>query len=227
MELNIFTYGGIFAILHILCKAYMKLRENLRKKAAGPVEKMLIRRTIKPVPSIEAIITREETIDTPVKRIEPFLAVVLAQGEADLVHDSTGSVQRFGSTNFNLFEMPWFLDLNYKTVQMSLEVLSHFVSLEICSDLNSTNISPEIKEHLKREMNSEMQFFNDFVRRTIQERIETMRVRHTSPRKLRQLEKMSSYMNRLLREKNVEFHDEFLWVLDHIVQDFCKTEDDN
>lgn len=226
-ELNVFTYGGILCILQFLCKAYMKISDNLRKKSNNEEGKMLSRRTLKAVPSIEAIITRDETFDTPTKKIDPYLAIILAQADMDLAYDPISSVQRLATTCFNLFDMPWFLKINIETLQLTLETLSYFVVLELSSDLRSPNISCQMKEYIKREMGSEMQFFNDFVRRTMQEHLESTKVENTSPRKRMELEKLSIYMKRLLKEKDVECHDEFFWVLNHLVQDSCQTEDDN
>lgn len=204
----------------------MKINDSLRKQTANQEQKMLNRRTLRAVPSIETIITHDETFDTPTKKIDPYLAIILTQADVDLVHDPISSVQKFATTCFNLFDMPWFLKINIETVQLTLETLSHFVVLELLSDLRSSNISPQMKEYMKREMGSEMQFFNDFVRKTMQERMESTKVEN-SPRKRMELERLSTYMNRILKEKNIDCHDEFFWVLNHIIQDNCQTEDDN
>lgn len=225
-ELNIFTYGGIFCILHFLCKAYTKISDNIRKQTEVR-DKMLTRRTLKAVPSMEAVIIREETIDSPTKKIDPYLAIILAQADMDLVHDPINSVQRFASTNYNLFDMPWFLKINIEVLQLTLEILSHFVVLELSSDLRTANMSFQMIQYMKREIGSELQFFNDFTRRTMQERMETTKAENSSPRKLMELERLSTYLNRMLSDKNVEFHDEFFWVLNHIIQETCQTEDDN
>lgn len=226
-ELNVFTYGGILCILHFLCKTYAKLHDHHRKKTEDKEERMLSRRTLKDVPSMEKLATLSETIDTPTKKLEPYLAVILTHTDADLVHDSISSVQRFASTCFSLFDMPWFLKLNPKLVGTTLETLSHFVVVEMSSDLHSSNISPQMKEYIKREMGSEMQFFHDFTRRNMQERLGSTKVDNTSPRKRVELEKLAVHINQLLSRKDGDFHDEYFWVLNHIVQCYCQLEDDN
>lgn len=228
VELNIFTYGGILCILHFLCKAYTKIKDNLRKKAqSSEKEKILTRRTLKDVPSMEKLVTMSETIDTPTKELGPYLALILAQIDVDLMHDSISSVQRFASSCFILFDFPWFLKLNPDIVKMALEMVSYFVILELASDLHSPNISQQMKEYMMREMGSEMQFFNDFVRKNMQEKMGSAKIEHTLPRKRIELERLSAYMNQLFKERNFEVQDEFSWVLNHIVQDWCQLEDDN
>lgn len=226
-ELNVFTYGGILCILHFLCKTHAKLHEHQRKKPEDKEEKMLSRRTLKDVPSMEKLATFSETIDTPAKKLEPYLAVILTQTDADLVHDSISSVQRFASTCFSLFDMPWFLKLNPDIVGTTLERLSHFVVVELSSDLHSSNISLQMKEYIKREMGSEMQFFNDFVRRSMQERLGSTKVVNTSPRKRVELEKLAAHIIHLLSQEDSDYRDEYFWLLNHMVQSYCQLEDDN
>lgn len=224
-ELNIFTYGGLLCILQFLCKAHAKITDGKRK----PTEqrRMLLRRVLRDVPSVEKLVTLRETIDTPTKRLEPHLAIILTETDADLLHEFVTAIQRFSSTYFNLFDTPWFPKISAETVQMALEVLAYFVVLEFAADLHSPNISVQMKQYMQREVGAEMQAFSDFVRRNMQEQMESTKVEHNSPRKQAELERLSTYMTNLLGKKDCQFHGEFLWVLNHVVQDFCQLEDES
>lgn len=224
-ELNIFTYGGILCILHFLCKAYMKINDNLRKKAESQ-EKMFLRRTVIAQPCIEDVVRFEDTEDTSNKKMHSYLPIILAQADMDAVHDPIGAMHKFASTCFNLFDMPWFLKINFQTVQLTLEMLTHFVALELSSDLTCSNMTQQMKEYMKREIGTEMQFFNDFVKRSTQERLETTKIPLSSPRERMKLERLAKHMITVL-SNDEELHDEFFWVLNHLVQDSCQTEDDN
>lgn len=219
-ELNIFTYGGILCLLHFLFKAYSKINEHLR--STGVVqEKMYTRRTLqKPQSNVE------KTTDSQHKKNQNYLAIIIAHTDIELIQDPFASINKFVSTSYNLFNMPWFLKLNFKTLELSVEMLTYFVVLELSSDLRCTDMSQQEKQYMKRELSSELQCFTDFVKRSLQERLDTRTDRY-SPREQVRLERLAAHMSKVLKDKKMEYHDEFFWVLNHVVNIHCQTEEDD
>lgn len=226
-ELNIFTYGGVLCIMHLLCRTFLKLKEYRRKNVVPKGQKLVSRTTLEEVLICEKSITEKDTIDSPSCKFEPYIAIILTLTDADyVVHEKISSLQRSSASCFDLFEASWFYKLNYQVVQMALEKMSYFVMLEILMELHTPGISPQVKEYIKKEISSEMQFFSDFVRKTMHESMESTRIYQLSLRGQVENQRISIYMTKLLESKDAEFDAEFFWVLNHIIQDNCQEEEE-
>lgn len=212
-ELNIFTYGGILCLLHCLFKAYAKIKERIARVTE---ENTCTRETLQTTPTVKKKTTNNQ----------PYFPLIISQTDVELIQDPYAPLHKFTSINFNIFNMAWFHKLDFRTVVATVELLTFFVVLELAWDLCALEMTDQEKQYMRRELGSEMQFFADCVRRSQQGRLATVTTRY-SPRDQLRLHRLADYMDKLLSQKKMGYHDEFLWALNHVVNIHCRAEDDD
>ncbi|CAH0562167.1 unnamed protein product [Brassicogethes aeneus] len=145
------TYGRLLCIAHFLCKTLNQLEQKPQKiplEKPEPIDLNLRKNHMKYIGLVEY---PNKIDDFPTQKLSSFL--------------------RFGMYEYSGLSDPWICDLSVSGVKQTLEMLMAFLAAQVTVTIQT--IDPLELQFYQRNLHSELQFFNDYLKRRCAELIKT------------------------------------------------------